>query len=183
MRIATLIIGLVLVFGLFLQSVLVGGLSEAAGEEDSSAAAAVGVLMALIWIFGCALVIPLPRVAMILFALAGVFGIAASGSFPDLAFWGAVSLVLALFSFFGWRGKRKADRKERERDELLRRATRAQAVTAGATAHVASNFPVVQPQAIGSTSYHACPSCGAGNPAGARFCSDCGSPLALGVAH
>ena len=89
MRVATLIIGLMLVLGLFFQSVLVGGLSEVAGDENSSSAAAVGVLMALIWIFGCALVIPLPRIAGILFVLAGVLGFAASVEFPDLGVWAA----------------------------------------------------------------------------------------------
>lgn len=108
-----------------------------ANDEDTGTAAAVGVLMALIWIFGCALVIPLPRVAMILFALAGVFGFAASGNFPDLAFWGGVSFVLALFSLLGWRGKRKTDRREEERDALIRKAAGAQLMTAQSTAFMA----------------------------------------------
>jgi len=86
MRVATLVIGLILVIGLFIQSLLISGLSDMANNEDTGAAAAVGILMALVWIFGCALVIPFPRVAMVLFSLAGVLGFAASGDFPDLAY-------------------------------------------------------------------------------------------------
>ena len=180
MRIATLVIGLVLVIGLFLQSVVVGGLSEAAGNDESSSAAAVGVLMALLWVFGCALVIPLPRVAMVLFALAGVCGLAAAANFPDLAIWGVISLVLALFSFFGWRGKRTADRRERERDELLRRATQSQVVAAGATSHLAGAISPARPQPVGPATNTGCPRCGAANPAGSRFCANCGASLATG---
>ncbi len=173
MRVATLIIGLMLVLGLFFQSVLVGGLSEVAGDENSSSAAAVGVLMALIWICGCALVIPLPRIAGSLFVLAGVLGFAASAEFPDLGVWGGISMVLALFSFLGWRGKRKSDRRERERDELIRQAAGAQLVTAQSTAYLAQGMSNVAPKAV-AVATHVCPSCGEGNPATARFCARCG---------
>lgn len=178
MRVATLIIGLMLVIGLFLQSVLVGGLSEVAGDDDSSSAAAVGVLMALMWIFGCALVIPLPRLAMIIFGLAGVLGFAVSGTFPDLGVWGGISLVLALFSYFGWRGKRKADRRERERDALIRQAAGAQLMTAQSTAYMAEGLgggrfdTAPTPAAIPAT--RTCGSCGGSSAPSARFCADCG---------
>ena len=173
MRVATLIIGLMLVLGLFIQSALVGGLSEMAGDEGSSSAAAVGVLMALIWIFGCALVIPFPRIALGLFVLAGVLGFAASSEFPDLGAWGGISMVLALFSFFGWRGQRKADRRERERDELIRQATSAQLVTARSTSYLAQGISGAAPKAVAGSNRF-CESCGEGIPNTARFCASCG---------
>ncbi len=187
MRVATLVIGLILVIGLFIQSVLISGLSDMANDEDTGTAAAVGVLMALIWVFGCALVIPAPRVAMILFALAGVVGFAASGNFPDLAFWGGVSFVLALFSLLGWRGKRKTDRREEERDALIRKAAGAQLMTAQSTAFMAqgmssgrmeSSQPPV-PAAIPAA--RTCELCGASNGEAARFCANCGQSFAAGT--
>jgi hypothetical protein len=181
MRVATLIVGLVLVLGLFFQSLLVGGLSDVAGDEGSSSAAAVGVLMALIWIFGCALVIPLPRVAMALFILAGVLGFAASSEFPDLGAWGGISLMLALFSFFGWRGKRKADRRERERDELIRQAAGAQLVTAQSTAYLAQGIKHVASKAVNGPT-RMCAACGEDIPATARFCASCGIAAAGSIA-
>ncbi len=119
MRIAVMIIGLLLGALMFVQTFLVTALSNAANDEASSQAGAVGLLMALLWLVACAVVIPLPRVAMGIFVVAGLLGFAASGGFPDLAFWGGVSLFLAVLSFFGWRGKRRADLKERLRDEQM----------------------------------------------------------------
>lgn len=124
MRVGVLIIGLILGGIMFLQAVIVGGLSEAIGEEETSNAAAWGVFMALLWLIACAVVIPLPRVAAGLFVGAGAIGIiaATSSEFADLGVWGGVSLVLAVMAYFGYRGKQRADAKERERDELLRQA-------------------------------------------------------------
>ena len=48
MRIATLILGLVLGAFLFLQSLLVAGLSGAADDEESAAAGALGLFAALL---------------------------------------------------------------------------------------------------------------------------------------
>lgn len=120
MRIAVLILGLILGAVMFLQSVTVAGLSGIAEDEDANSAAAVGILMALVWLVSCAVVIPLPRVAIVLFLVAAALGFAASGAFPDLAAWGGASIFLAVLSFFGWRGKRKADIKERTRDDWMR---------------------------------------------------------------
>jgi membrane protein implicated in regulation of membrane protease activity len=51
---------------------------------------------------------------LIAFFFAGVFGLAggASTSFGDLTIWGVISLILAVFSYFGWREKRKRRREE-----------------------------------------------------------------------
>lgn len=120
MRIAVLILGLILGAIMFVQTTLVAGLSGVADDQESGGAAAVGMLMALIWLVSCATAIPLPRVAMILFVVAAVLGFAASTNFGDLGVWGGVSIFLAVLSFFGWRGKRKADLKEQARDDWMR---------------------------------------------------------------
>ncbi len=122
MRIAVLIIGLVLSVGLFIQSILAATGAAIFEDDDVGEAAGIGVFMALMWVVGAALAIPLPRVSLVLFALAGLFGLMGMAAFPDLAVWSGISFVLAVFCYFGFRGKRKAEAKERERDELLRQA-------------------------------------------------------------
>jgi hypothetical protein len=126
MRIAVLIIGLLLGVVLFLQTLLVYGLSDAANDESTTAAGAIGVFMALLWLAACAFVIPFPLVSIIAFGLAGMAGLAVSGDFPDLAIWGVISFVLGGLSLIGWRGKVKADRaaaaereRQRQRDEQM----------------------------------------------------------------
>jgi len=119
MRIAVLILGLLLGAVMFLQTFLANVLGSATDDEGVTTAASVGLFMALLWLVACALVIPAPLVAVGIFVLAGILGFAASGEFPDLAVWGGVSIVLAFFSFLGWRGKRRGDIKERLRDEQM----------------------------------------------------------------
>lgn len=128
MRITTLIIGLVLSIGLFIQSLTVAALGDAANTEDDGAGGALGILLALSWVVASALVIPFPLVSMIFFGLGGIIGIAGGSSteFTDLTVWGVVSLVLALFSFFGWRGKKKQQAKETARDAQLSASLAAQ---------------------------------------------------------
>lgn len=130
MRIAVLVIGLILTIFLFVQSALVTGLSNASGHKETQQSGSFGILMAVIWIVACGLVIPVPRVSMILFAVAALFGFVFSGQFSDLKIWAVVSLVLALFSYFGYRGKRKADAKEAERDAMFRTMASTQATKA-----------------------------------------------------
>ena len=121
MRILVMIIGLILGSVLFLQSLLGTALFNMAEDEGGTASISMGLLVALVWLVACALVIPLPRVATGLFVVGALLAFAASGDFPDLAIWGGVSLFLAVLSFFGWRGKRRGDIKERLRDEQMTR--------------------------------------------------------------
>ncbi|HEY8446896.1 MAG TPA: zinc ribbon domain-containing protein [Thermomicrobiales bacterium] len=166
MRIAVLIIGIILTIGLFLQAFVVGSLSSAVNDENTSQSAAIGILMALLWLIACGFVIPVPRVSMVLFAVAGVLGFAASGDFPDLAFWGGASLFLAVLSYFGYRGKRKADQKEAERDAMLRQVLAQQAQTAAASP-------------VGQLGAAACRHCGSILDPTARFCPNCGQAQQL----
>jgi hypothetical protein len=128
-RIAVLIIGLITGAILFLQSLTVGGLSDLAQDEGGAASGAIGLFVAFLWLLGCGLVIPVPRVSMVIFAISGLLAFAASGDFADLKFWGTWAFVLAIGSYLGYRGKRKADRKEAERDGLIREALSHRAAT------------------------------------------------------
>jgi hypothetical protein len=167
MRIAVLVIGLMLTIGLFIQAFVIAGLSDMANDEDTGAAAAIGILMALMWLVSCGLVLPLPRVSMILFIIAGALGFLAASDYPDLAFWGGISLVLALFSYFGYRGKRTSDARQEEQAALVRQASLLMGlqVAGGAPAQFA-------PQPIAS--HITCPQCGGDVPLSAQFCPSCG---------
>jgi hypothetical protein len=138
MRIATLIIGLLLTVGLFIQSVVVTALSDAINEEETSAAGASGVLLSVMWLIAVGLVIPLPLVSMGLFLLGGLIGVGvgASSEFGDMTIWGCVSFGLAAFSFFGWRGKKKSETRQAERDNQLQQSLAAQQQMAAQLQHM-----------------------------------------------
>jgi hypothetical protein len=138
MRIAVLIIGLMLTIGLFIQSLLIAALSDAANSEHDGADGGTGMVMALMWLVACGLVIPFPLVSVVLFAVAGLIGVVSAGplDFPDLAVWGVVSFVLAVFSIFGWRGKIKKERKEAARDAAHAQSLAAQQQMAAQMAYM-----------------------------------------------
>ena len=122
MRIAVLILALATCFFLFLQSAVVGGLSEDGSNEE--AAGAFGVLMSLLLLISAAVVIPIPRVAMGILLLIGAIGLIAGTTteFGDLAIWGVWAILLAVMAYFGYRGKRKQQAKEDERERVAREA-------------------------------------------------------------
>lgn len=137
MRISVLILGLLLGLLMFFQTVLVYAGGSLSDDETLAGSAAIGVLMALMWLVACALVLPFPLASTVFFALAGFFGLiaAATSDFADLYIWAAASAVLALMSFSGWRGKVRDRREavaERQRqltrdaqlDEMMRRQAR-----------------------------------------------------------
>jgi zinc ribbon protein len=196
MRIATLILGLILGAILFVQTFLVTVLSGAASDRTTSEAGSVGLFMALLWLVGCALVMPIPLVSTVVFAFAGVLGLAAGASskFTDLTIWGAASFVLAVFSFFGWIGKRNAARRDREaREQMAAQTARLQFAThaallaaqTNAAGAAANGAPVGAPVAMSAnplpSGSERCPACGAQNPPGSRFCAACGSAVAPAV--
>jgi hypothetical protein len=116
-RIATMILSLILMLLLGAQSCaasLGGAALKAKGIEQGGA---VGILMTFLFLIGGAFALSFPLVSMLAFFFAGVFGLAggASTSFGDLTIWGVVSLILAVFSYFGWREKRKRRREEAAR--------------------------------------------------------------------
>src|SRR5579884_4215474 len=168
MRVATLIIGLVLSVGLFIQSVLVAGLSSLGDDKQMQASGAAGFWMAFLWVVAAALVIAFPRVSLVLFVLAALLGFAGADHFPDLWIWGSGSLILALFSYLGYLGKRHEQAKQ---DALLDTANAVRAALA--TPAIRSTPPRIP--AAATQIY--CSQCGAPNPTTARFCSACGERL------
>lgn len=118
MRVATLIIGLVLMLGVFTQSLIAaagGGLTD---DQELSNAAGWGVLVALGFLVGSATVIAKPRFAMWTFAVSGVIAIiaGATSAFRDLIIWGVAALIL---SGMAWRGAVEKHRKDAADTELL----------------------------------------------------------------
>jgi hypothetical protein len=109
MRIATMILSLILMLVVGFQSCAVSVGDSMLGEKASQQGGSIGILMALLFLVGGAFALAFPLVSLIAFVLAGVLGLSAGAttSFGDLTIWGIVSLVLAIFSFFGWREKRK----------------------------------------------------------------------------
>jgi len=123
MRITVTILGVI--FSLFfgLQALAVGTLSDAVNDEATATAGAVGLVAALMWFIAGAMAWPLPLVSTILFGLSSlmVFSVGAA-SYGDLVVWGVIGIILTILSFFAWRGKKKADAREYERDRLLMQA-------------------------------------------------------------
>jgi hypothetical protein len=158
MRIAILILGLILGAFMFFQTFLVYALSGVARDSGTGAAGAIGLFMALLWLVACALVIPIPLVSAVVFAVAGVLGFAMSSDFPDLAYWGGASIILAVLSVIGWFTKRRGTRRQEAR-EAQRHAELVASVSRSAPASVS------------------CPSCGTWNTQGTKYCSECGTAL------
>ncbi len=104
-----MIISLVLMFIVAIQSLVVMAGSSMLEDQATSDAAAIGILLALLFLIGGAFVLGLPLVGLIVFTLAGLLGILAgsTSSFTDLTYWGIVALVLATLSYFGMREKRR----------------------------------------------------------------------------
>lgn len=104
-----MIISLVLMLIVAVQSFVVMAGSSMLEDQATADAAAVGVLLALLFLIGGAFVLALPLVGLIVFSLAGLLGILAgsTSSFTDLTYWGVVALILAAFSYLGMREKRR----------------------------------------------------------------------------
>lgn len=161
-RIAVLIIGLILMVALFFQSLTINVLSDATNTENTETAGAVGLLMAVIWLVALGFVLPKPRISAVLFVVAAVIGAAGWSDFPDLQLWSGVSIVLAVLSYVGYRGKSKQEAKETARDATMQTLLANQAALAAPAGTVAA----VQ-----------CPACGSMERPGARFCGSCGKAL------
>ena len=117
MRIATMILSLILVLVVGAQSCAVSFGEAALGTKAAEQGGPIGLVLAFLFLVGGAFALVFPLVSLIAFFFACVFGLAggASTSFGDLTIWGVVSLILAVFSYFGWREKRKRRREEAAR--------------------------------------------------------------------
>jgi hypothetical protein len=163
--------------GLFIQSLVIFGLSGAVDDDASAASGALGLFAAFLWLIAAALVIPVPRVSLALYVIAALACFGGASNFPDLSIWGGISLGLAAFAFFGGRGKRKADAEKR----LLLEAAQSQRVMAEVvmgTAMPVGRLAAAAPMAVAPKT---CQSCGTANTPDARFCPECGTPLMTSV--
>jgi hypothetical protein len=104
-----MILSLILMLLVGAQSCAVSVGDAALGEKAATQGGPLGIFMALLFLVGGAFALVFPLVSLVAFVLSGLVGLAGgfSTSFGDLTFWGVISLVLAVFSFFGWREKRK----------------------------------------------------------------------------
>ena len=80
MRVATLVIGLVLMLGVFIQSLAAAAGGSLLEDKEMQDAAALGILVALGYVIGSATVLALPRFAMWTFVATGVIGICAGAT-------------------------------------------------------------------------------------------------------
>ncbi len=108
MRIASGIISLILGLLVFLQSCTVSIGGSVIGEESAAQGGSVGILVAILFVIGGAFAFALPKVAMVVMVLAGIFGIAAGATttYADIRIWGFIAIALAIMNYFGSRKPR-----------------------------------------------------------------------------
>jgi hypothetical protein len=183
MRIAVLIIGLMLSAWMFLEGFILAFLDTnnalAADDADAAGLAGGGIVVAMIGALAAALAISYPLATTILLMLAGTISLGIAGAgYGNHWLYGIVLLVLAVLSFFGWRGKRKAGRemaaerqRQLERDERMESLIRDQRSQLGAAP---GPLPV---SGAAPARQNFCTSCGARNELGSRFCAECGTAI------
>ncbi len=168
MRIAAMVLGLMLSAWAFFEGFLINALSfgNEAYREMAGEGAATGIFGGLVAAFA----IPLPLVSTILFPLVAAASFAtASGGYENHWVYGSIYLVLAVMTFFGWIGKRR----DRHREQLRERAQ------AERDARYEALLAAQQrPQAYPAQAVE-CPSCHRQNPAGTKFCAECGTRIAF----
>ena len=137
MRVAALILGLILSFGLFIQSVLLAtaeSLDDALNNrENESESGGVGVLVSLVYLIASALVIAKPRFSMWTFAIGAVIAVlgAVSTDFSDLWFWAVVGAILAVLSWRASIEKRQKDAEERAGREAIQQLAQQNVIREG----------------------------------------------------
>lgn len=104
-----MILGLILMIVVGAQSCAVYAGGSIGKSEAMAEGGAMGILLVLLFLVASAFVLVFPLVSLIVFSLAGIIGILAGTTTPftDLVIWGIVAFVLAAFSFFGVREKRR----------------------------------------------------------------------------
>ncbi|MET0372646.1 MAG: hypothetical protein ABW128_00145 [Rhizorhabdus sp.] len=109
MRVAVMIIALCLTMILGVQSCAITAGGALLGDEGTSGAGSMGLLLALIYVVGAAFSWGFPRFAGTLFLAGGVLALLASANslYGDLAIWGSVSIGLAVMAFLGAREVRR----------------------------------------------------------------------------
>ena len=114
MRIAVIIIALCVFVIFLLQSCAVGVGGSLGKSETLSQGAAIGVMLAFMYVLGAAFASGVPLVSTVVFAFGALVAIPAgaqAGGFSDLTIWGWLSAILAVLSIFGWREKKRREAK------------------------------------------------------------------------
>jgi hypothetical protein len=116
-RIATMVLSLILMLVVGAQSCAVSIGDSLGNAKASTQGGVIGLLIAFLFLVAGAFALSFPLVSTIAFLVSGLFGLIAGSttSFSDLTIWGVVSRILAVFSFFGWREKRRRRREEAAR--------------------------------------------------------------------
>ena len=119
MRIAVLILGLILMIPMAMQSLAAYSLASLAGDENLIAVSFLGLVVALLWLIGAAIVLPAPRASAVVFGLAMAIAYLISGTYGDMLIWGTISLALMIMSYLGHRQKAREDRRRADIDAVL----------------------------------------------------------------
>lgn len=108
MRIATGVIALVIMLVVGVQSCMVTGLGSLGQDEDLAGGGAIGVLVGFLFLLGGAFSFARPKISMVVFGIAALFGfIGSTTGFSDLSVYAWASLILACMSYFGDKELRK----------------------------------------------------------------------------
>jgi hypothetical protein len=112
-----MILSLILMLVVGVQSCAVTVGDSMGNEKVADQGGPWGIIMAFLFLVGGAFALAFPLVSFIMFVLSGIVGLVAGSatSFSDLTLWGVVSLILALFSFFGILEKRRRRREQSAR--------------------------------------------------------------------
>jgi uncharacterized membrane protein len=170
MRIGAMVVGILLSIWTFLEAMLVA-VATASGDSDETYAGG-GVLASLFCGVAAVLVLTVPLVSAILFALGALISFAAAAQgYTNHYLYGSIMLLLTVMSVFGWIGKRRERREANiERQRQLERDNRMETLLRQQVQH--AEHQVAQP----------CPACGHSNQPGTRFCGECGTAL-MGAAR
>ncbi len=177
MRVGAMVVGILFAIWTFFEALLLTGLSNASNDGKTSSAAGFAVVAAIFCGVAAALVLAVPFVSAILFAIAAVFSFSAAGmGYGNHWLYGSVFAALGAMAFFGWIGKRKERRevatektRQLDRDARLEALMLQQRVVSQSLSPSPPN-PVVFP--------NFCPACHARNEQGGKFCGECGRSLA-----
>jgi hypothetical protein len=108
MRIAVMIIALAVSIFIVLQSCAIGVGGTLLNSQSLKEGAAIGLLLAFLYVLGAAFAIGVPLISTAMFAVGALIAIPIgwrTGS--DLQVWGWLSAILAVLSIFGFREKRR----------------------------------------------------------------------------
>lgn len=119
MRITVLILALVLMIPMAMQSLAAYSLARLTGDENLIAVCFLGLVVALLWVIGAAIVLPAPRASAVVFGLAMAIAYLISGIYGDMLIWGTISLALMIMAYMGHRQKAREDRRRADLEAVL----------------------------------------------------------------